>query len=180
MKKSTSYKFTVKRNWHIVDARSQNFGRVATRVSSLLQGKEKAYFSPQLDCGDFVVVVNTKFLKVSHPAKWDKKIYYHYTGYPGGIKDINMRDMMAKDPSMIIRKAIFSMLPKNKLRDQRINRLKLFTEEQEGKELYAAMRKKYLEDKSKLEADKKAEKKTEKPAVKSIEIPTEKKEESKS
>lgn len=142
MKKSTSYTFDVKRNWHLIDARSQNFGRVASKVASLLQGKEKTSFSPQLDCGDFVVVVNTKYLKVSHPAKWDNKIYYHYSGYPGGIKDVSMREMIIKDPNMIIRKAVTNMLPKNKLRSDRMNRLKLFVEEQEGKELYASMKKK--------------------------------------
>lgn len=147
MKKSTSYKFEIKRNWHLIDAKSQNFGRVASRVASLLQGKNKSYFSPQLDCGDFVVLVNTKYLKVSHPAKWDKKIYYHYSGYPGGIKDVSLRDAVSKDPSIIIRKAVANMLPKNKLRSPRINRLKLFLEDKEGKELYEAMKKKVIANK---------------------------------
>ena len=142
MNKSTSYKFEVKRNWHLIDAKSQNFGRVATQIAALLQGKDKTYFSPQADCGDFVILVNTKYLKVSHPAKWDKKIYYHYSGYPGGIKDISLRDAMAKDPNVIIRKAVANMLPKNKLRSLRIDRLKLFIGEKEGKELYEAMKKK--------------------------------------
>jgi|GEM_PF-573353 len=148
MNKSTSYKFEVKRNWHLIDAKSQNFGRIATQIAALLQGKDKTYFSPQADCGDFVILVNTKYLKVSHPAKWDKKIYYHYSGYPGGIKDISLRDAMAKNPNTVIRKAVSNMLPKNKLRSLRIDRLKLFIEEKEGKELYDAMKKKLANKKS--------------------------------
>jgi large subunit ribosomal protein L13 len=140
MQKATSFKLNIKRNWHLIDAKTQSFGRVASRIAGLLQGKDKAIYSPQTDCGDFVVVVNTKFLKVSHPAKWDKKIYYHYSGYPGGIKDVSLREAVSHDPNDVMRKAIYSMLPKNKLRALRINRLKLFVEEKEGQELYAAMK----------------------------------------
>jgi len=142
--KSTSYNFTVQRKWHLLDAKSQNLGRISSRVASLLQGKHKAFFSPQSDCGDFVVIVNTKYLKVSHPSKWDNKVYYHYSGYPGGIKSISLRNLASDNPGEVIRRAITNMLPKNKLRTPRINRLKLFTEEKEGKELYEAMKKKQL------------------------------------
>jgi len=140
MKKATSFKLNIKRNWHLIDAKTQNFGRVAAKVAGLLQGKNKAIYSPQTDCGDFVVVTNTKFLKVSHPAKWDKKIYYRYSGYPGGIKDVSLREAITKGPNEVIRKAVYSMLPKNKLRSPRINRLKLYAGEKEGRELYAAMK----------------------------------------
>ena len=142
MQKATSFKLNIKRNWHLIDAKSQNFGRVAAKIAWLLQGKNKAIYSPQTDCGDFVIVTNTKFLKVSHPAKWDKKIYYHYSGYPGGLKGVSLREAITKDPNEVVRKAIYSMLPKNKLRSPRINRLKLFVSEKEGQELYAAMKSK--------------------------------------
>jgi len=140
--KPTSFNLTVQRKWQFVDAKSQNIGRIASRVASLLQGKHKTCFSPQLDCGDFVVLVNTKYLKVSHPSKWDNKIYYRYSGYPGGIKDVSLKDLVSDNPSEVMRRAVNNMLPKNKLRSDRINRLKLFPEEKEGKELYEAMQKK--------------------------------------
>jgi len=142
MNKSTAYTFPIVHRWHLVDAKSQPFGRLASRVAGLLQGKDKPTYSPQVDCGDFVILINTKYLKLSHPSKWDSKIYYHYSGYPGGIKDISIREAVDKNPNQILRKAIYNMLPKNKLRTPRINRLKLFTQAKEGKELYEAMRKK--------------------------------------
>lgn len=141
MNKSTSYKFEVKRNWHLVDAKSDNFGRVASKIALLLQGKNKASYSPQQDCGDHVILVNAKLLKVSHPEKWDNKIYYRHSGYPGGIKGVSLKEATMADPDKVLRRAIGNMLPKNKLRSPRINRLKIFLEEKEGKELYAAMRK---------------------------------------
>lgn len=142
MNKSTSYKYKQSHKWHLIDAKSQIFGRLATRIAGLLQGKNKPTYSPQTDCGDFVILTNTKYLKLSHPAKWDNKIYYHYSGYPGGIKDVSIRDAVDKDPNAVIRKAIFSMLPKNKLRSVRINRLKLYIGDKDGKELYESMKKK--------------------------------------
>lgn len=142
MNKTTSYKYPENRKWHLINAKGQTFGRLASRIAVLLQGKNKPYYSPQADCGDFVVLVNTKFIKLSHPEKWQSKLYYHYTGYPGGIKKTSIRDKAKKDPKDLMRKAVNNMLPKNKLRTPRINRLKLFIEEQEGRELYEAMRKK--------------------------------------
>lgn len=140
--KTTSFNYKVTRKWHLIDARTQNLGRIAVQAASLLQGKQKPDYSPQADSGDFVIITNTKYLKVSHPAKWKNKMYYHYSGYPGGIYQSNLQEKMDKDPNEVIRKAIFNMLPKNKLRALRINRLKLFVEEKEGKELLEAMKKK--------------------------------------
>lgn len=147
MNKSTSYKYPKQRKWHLINAKGKTFGRLASRISVLLQGKNKTFYSPQTDCGDFVVLVNTKFIKLSHPRKWETKIYYRYTGYPGGIKKTNIRDAVGKDPSAVVRKAVNNMLPKNKLRTPRINRLKMFAGEQEGRELYEAMRKKLVSGK---------------------------------
>ena len=143
MKQSTSYKFPVVRKWHLVDAKSQNFGRISSRIAAILQGKHKTSFSPQSDCGDFVIVVNAKYLKVSHPSKWNKKVYYHYSGHPGGIRKKSLGEEISSDPGSVIRKAVINMLPKNKLRTPRINRLKLFSGEKEGKELYEAMKKRH-------------------------------------
>jgi len=142
--KSTSFKHKINRRWHLLDAKTQNFGRLASRIAILLQGKNKPDFSPQSDCGDFVVVTNTLYLRVSHPVKWDKKVYYRYSGHPGGIRGSKLKDVLSRDPSEIIRRAVINMLPKNKLRTPRINRLKLFSDDQEGKELYEAMQRKNL------------------------------------
>ncbi|MBM3256319.1 MAG: 50S ribosomal protein L13 [Candidatus Moranbacteria bacterium] len=141
-KKATQYKFDGKRNWYFLDAKSDNLGRLGVKISLLLQGKRKPCFAPQLDCGDFVIVVNTRLLKVSHPAKWEGKNYFTYTGYAGGIRRKNLKEAVIQNPNDVMRKAVFNMLPKNNLRRPRINRLKLFTEEKEGRELYEAMRKK--------------------------------------
>jgi len=140
--KPTRYNYQIKRRWHLIDAKTQNFGRLASRITNLLQGKNKVDYSPQTDCGDFVVVINTKFLKVSHPAKWSGKIFYHYSGFPGGIKETNLLNAVSQDSREVIRHAVNNMLPRNKLRNLRINRLKLFADGKEGKELYEAMKKK--------------------------------------
>jgi len=148
MDKATSFSLKTDRNWYLVDAKKDNLGRIASKVSRLLQGKHKAEFSPQLDSGDFVVIVNTKYLKVSHPSKWKNKIYYHHTGYPGGIKDETLKEAFDKDPSEIVRRAVYRMLPKNKLRSGRIKRLKLFPDEEKGKKLYKDMKNKPVQKKT--------------------------------
>jgi len=140
--KSTSYNFPIARAWHLLDAGEDSFGRIATRASHLLQGKHKPSFSSQADCGDFVVVANIKNLRVSRNTKWKGKEYFRYSGYPGGLRKRTLLEMYEKDPKEIMRLAVFSMLPKNKLRARRMRRLKLFLSEKEGKELVAAMRKK--------------------------------------
>lgn len=142
LKKSTSFSFEINRNWHLIDVRTKTFGRLATEVVKLLMGKNKSTYSPQADSGDFVVAINTKFLKVSHSSKWRNKVYFNYTGYPGGIKEKNLENLMDCNPNEALRRAVYNMLPKNKLRAKRMNRFKLFATEKEGKELYEAMKKK--------------------------------------
>ena len=142
LSKTTEYQFDGQRKWHLIDAKTESLGRLASRIVLLLQGKNKAIFAPQLYCGDFVIVINTQFVKISHPAKWDKKVYHFYSGYPGGLTGKTLRELANQDPNEIIKKAIYNMLPKNKLRTLRFNRLKLFVDSQEGKELYASMKKK--------------------------------------
>ncbi len=141
LKKSTSFSFSNKRNWHLIDAKADNFGRIATKVANLLQGKHKPTYSPQADCGDFVIIVNASLLKTSHPAKWKNKVYYHYSGFPGGLRERTLEEAFNLDPTEILKKAVYNMLPKNKLRAKNLNRLKIYTDEKEGKELFESMKK---------------------------------------
>ncbi len=124
-KTSVTKETTIKRNWHYIDLKGQIVGRVATRIAPLLLGKRKPYFTPQLDCGDYVVAVNASELKMSGKKPSDK-LYYHYSGYPGGLKETPFDVQMAKDPCFVLRHAVLGMLPKNKLRDPRLVRLKIF------------------------------------------------------
>ncbi len=129
----------------MIDAKMATFGRVATKIANLLQGKHKPAYSPQGDCGDFVIVINASLLRTSHPSKWRNKVYYHHSGYPGGIKEKTLMEKFNQDPTGVIRKAVYNMLPKNKLRAKELNRLKIFVDEQPGRELYDAMVKRVKE-----------------------------------
>lgn len=115
----------VTRAWYVIDASEAPLGRVATRVATLLTGKGKPQFTQHIDCGDFVVVINTDKLVVTGD-KMQKKTYYRHTGYPGGIKEATLADKMAKDSTDVIVKAVRGMLPVNKLRDERLKRLKVY------------------------------------------------------
>ena len=115
----------IKRNWHLFDASEENLGRLASRVAVILRGKDKVTFTPHLDGGDFVVVVNSDNLKVTG-NKLENKIYYHYSGYHGGIKEISLGKLIEKDSTEVIKKAVFGMLPKNKLRKEMMKRLRVF------------------------------------------------------
>jgi len=117
----------IKREWHLINAQDQILGRMAVQVAALLMGKNKTSFVPYLDGGDYVVVINAAKVKVTG-RKAENKLYYRHSGYPGGFKKVTLAQQMAKDPTQIIRHAIEGMLPKNKLRDQRLARLKIFSE----------------------------------------------------
>lgn len=117
----------IKRKWHLIDAKGKILGRLATKVAKLLIGKEKHYFAPYLDCGDFVVVINAK--KVSISGKKEKqKIYTHYSLYPGGLKKEVLGHLRERKPEEIIYHAVSRMLPKNKLRKKRLKRLFIYPE----------------------------------------------------
>lgn len=118
----------IKHYWHLLDAEEQILGRLAVKIATLLIGKQKPYFVPHLDCGDYVVVVNAAKIQLSGEKKM-KKIYYRHSGYPGGFKEITFQHQFAKDPGKIIYHAVEGMLPKNKLRDKRLSRLKIFIDE---------------------------------------------------
>lgn len=115
----------VTRQWYLVDASDAPLGRLATQIAALLMGKGKPQFTKHIDCGDFVVVINSKDL-VATGGKETKKVYYRHTGYPGGIKQATLGEKQAKDPAFAITHAVRGMLPANKLRDERLKRLKVY------------------------------------------------------
>lgn len=115
----------VTREWHILDASEITLGRLSTVAATLLLGKQKPMFTKHIDCGDFVIVINAKDLVVTG-GKETKKMYYHHTGFPGGIKSASLTELMAKDPTAPLFKAIRGMLPVNRLRDERLMRLKIY------------------------------------------------------
>jgi len=123
---------TVGKNWFVVDAEGQVLGRLATRVARLLIGKDKATFTPSLDCGDHVVIINAEHVRLTG-NKIDQKVYRRHSGYPGGLKEIPIRQLMQKRPEEVIREAVLGMLPKNKLRARRAKKLRIYA----GKEALA-------------------------------------------
>ncbi|BGP22438.1 50S ribosomal protein l13 [Rhodotorula toruloides] len=114
------------RAWRGVDADGQILGRLATRIAIVLMGKHKPIYDPATDCGDYVVVTNCDKIRVTG-KKAEQKVYRHHTMFPGGLKTITYKTMMEKNPEQIIRKAVSGMLPKNRLREPRLERLKIFT-----------------------------------------------------
>jgi len=118
----------IKREWHLIDARGEVLGRLSTRIAGLLIGKNKPYYAPHLDCGDWVVVINAREIEVTG-KKRKQKIYYRHSGYPGGLKALTFEQMMQKDPKKVISHAVAGMLPKNKLRKKRLVRLRVFVDE---------------------------------------------------
>jgi len=115
----------IKRNWYLFDAENKTLGRFATQVARTLIGKDKPTFTPHIDAGDFAVVINASKVKVTG-KKMTGKIYYRHTGFPGGLRQINFRDMLAKYPERVIQKAIERMLPKNRMQAKRMKRLLVY------------------------------------------------------
>ncbi len=116
----------VEPKWYVVDAAGKRLGRLATEVAKLLIGKHKPQYTPGQLVGDFVIVVNCDKVVVTGKKESDK-IYYRHSGYPGGLKALSFREMMQRDPRKVVRLAVKGMLPKNRLRDRLIRRLKLYT-----------------------------------------------------
>ena len=119
----------VTRDWHLVDAQDQVLGRLATQIATLLIGKHKPTFTPHIDGGDYVVVINSAKIAVTG-GKEEKKAYYHHSNFPGGLKEMTFGEMMEKFPTRAVEKAVYNMLPKNKLRTARMNRLKIYADDQ--------------------------------------------------
>ena len=115
----------IEKDWFLVDAEDKILGRLASKIASILKGKTKPIFTPYLDTGDFVVVINAQKIKLTG-EKIKDKIYYHYSGYPGGMKSITAKDLLQKKAEEVIRKAVWGMLPKNSLGRQMLTKLKVY------------------------------------------------------
>ena len=119
----------IERVWHLADVKGKILGRTATEIAKLLMGKGKPYFAKNLDCGDFVVVINAKEVDVSGKKETDK-VYTRYSGYPGGLRKITVKELRQRKPEEIIRHAVSGMLPKNKLRASMLKRLYVYSGEE--------------------------------------------------
>ena len=115
----------VERSWHLIDLKGQTLGRICTQIASILMGKDKTTFSYHRDDGDYVVAINAADIQTTG-KKLKQKIYYHHTAWTGHLKELKLSELMAKDPRKVISHGVYGMLPKNKLRDIRMTRLKVF------------------------------------------------------
>ena len=115
----------VQRKWHLIDAEGKTLGRLSTEIAKLLRGKHKVTFTPHVDGGDYVVIINAEKIEVTG-KKRDNKVYRHHTGYIGNLKEINFKKLQEKNPEEIIRLSVRGMLPKNKLRAPMMKRLRIF------------------------------------------------------
>lgn len=116
---------TIERKWYVVDAENMTLGRLASEVAKVLRGKNKAIFTPHIDTGDYVIVVNADKVKVTG-RKMDQKIYYHHSDYVGGMKQATLREMMAKKPEKVVELAVKGMLPKGPLGRQMYTKLYVY------------------------------------------------------
>ena len=116
---------TVGSNWFVIDASGVVLGRLATKVARMLIGKDKPTYTPHLDCGDHIVVVNAEKVKLTG-NKIDQKVYYRHSGWPGGLKTTPIRALMQRRPEEVVREAVLGMLPKNKLRARRAKKLRVY------------------------------------------------------
>lgn len=115
----------IKREWYVVDAEGKTLGRLASKIARILMGKHKPYYTPHLDTGDFVIVVNADKIRVTG-RKLDQKMYYRYSGYPGGLKSVPLRKQLQTHPDRVIWAAVRNMLPKNKLGRAMLKKLKVY------------------------------------------------------
>jgi len=115
----------IERKWYVIDAEGANLGRLASRIVSILRGKHKPIYTPWTDVGDFVIVVNAEKVAVTG-NKLDEKKYYRYSGYPGGLREMTLREMLKRRPERVLTKAVWGMMPKNKLSRQQIKKLKVY------------------------------------------------------
>ncbi|MBD3361088.1 50S ribosomal protein L13 [Candidatus Peregrinibacteria bacterium] len=129
MKTYTPKKSDIKQNWYIIDAKDRILGRLATTVANKLRGKDKPVFSPHIDCGDFIIVINADKIKLTGEKKYNKT-YYHHSGYPGGLKEEKITQIKEKNPTKVLELAVKGMLPKNRLRKNLMKKLKIYSEEE--------------------------------------------------
>ena len=126
----------IERRWYLVDAEGQTLGRLATQIADTLRGKRKPQYTPHVDTGDFVVVVNAEKIAVTG-TKLDDKLYYRHSGYPGGLRSRPLRDELERRPTEVIRKAVKGMLPRNRLARQQLTKLKVYAGPQHPHEAQA-------------------------------------------
>ena len=115
----------IERHWYVVDAEAKTLGRLATQIADVLRGKDKPAYTPHVDTGDFVIVVNAEKVHVTG-QKLDQKIYYRHSGYPGGLRTRTLREQLERRPEEVLRKAVKGMLPKNKLASGQLRKLKIY------------------------------------------------------
>ncbi|HEX2110801.1 MAG TPA: 50S ribosomal protein L13 [Gaiellaceae bacterium] len=115
----------VERRWYVVDAEGETLGRLATRIADTLRGKQKPEYTPHVDTGDFVVVVNAEKVAVTG-KKLDEKLYHRHSGYPGGLRTRTLREELERRPTEVVRKAVRGMLPRNRLARRQITKLKVY------------------------------------------------------
>jgi large subunit ribosomal protein L13 len=115
----------IERNWYVVDADGQTLGRLATQIADTLRGKRKPQYTPHVDTGDFVVVVNAEKIRVTG-KKLDEKLYHRHSGYPGGLRSRPLRDELERRPTEVLRKAVKGMLPRNRLGRAQLTKLKIY------------------------------------------------------
>lgn len=128
MKTYTPKESDITQKWYIVDAKDKTLGRIATTIANKLRGKDKPLFAPHMDCGDFVIVINAEKIKLTG-NKLQGKIYYRHTGFPGGIIAPTAAEVLEKKPTKILELAVRGMLPRNRLRDEFMKKLKLYVGE---------------------------------------------------
>ena len=120
---------TVTRDWHIVDATNLTLGRMSAKIAAILRGKNKPYYTPHTDCGDYIIVINAKKVALTG-KKWDDKEYLTYSGYPGGQKHTTVRELMAKSPNLVIERAVRGMLPRTRLGREQFRNLFVYVGDQ--------------------------------------------------
>ena len=125
MKTYTARAEDIEQEWFLVNADGKTLGRLASEIAQVLRGKHKPIYTPHLDCGDFVIVVNAEKVRVTG-RKLDQKMYYRHTGYPGGIKSISLRNQLQKHPERVLEAAVRGMLPKNRLGRKMFKKLKVY------------------------------------------------------
>jgi large subunit ribosomal protein L13 len=129
MKTYIPKKDEVNQKWYIVDAKDKTLGRISTEIANKLRGKDKPVFSPHMDCGDFVIVINSQHVKLTG-KKMKEKMYYRHSGYPGGLKKASAEKVNSEKPTKLIEHAVSGMLPKNKLRQVFMRKLKIYAGEE--------------------------------------------------
>jgi large subunit ribosomal protein L13 len=117
----------IEHRWYLVDAKGKTLGRLATKIARILMGKHKVEYTPFLDVGDYVIVTNARYIKTTG-AKLEEKIYFHYSGYPGGLRKRTLAEMLSKHPEKVIQQAVRLMLPKNALGRKMFKKLKVYPE----------------------------------------------------